>query len=205
MLSSSSGANFALLEECKGTNQRWFDRCIFELGNTNILVGYPRIQEFPVPKLSLAKPLFSRKACRRRFCLRKYAGFRFRPHPGPAFLPLAPPAPSDISKLPTLREKRKSRLQANNVLPKEKHFCLKRPISLESMVSIVSRLWKCAFTAHYHRQDLPGPSPPVDSWHCWWIGNNPYLSTMVPLLKDRDYSVNNAWSHFGGGLVPGRL
>ena len=49
---------------------------------------------------------------------------------------------SDISKLPTLREKRKSRLQANNVLPKEKHFCLKHPISLECMagVSIVSCL-----------------------------------------------------------------
>ena len=30
---------------------------------------------------------------------------------------------------------------------------------------------------------------------------------MVPLLMERDYSlsVNNAWSHFGGGLVPGRL
>ena len=28
------------------------------------------------------------------------------------------------------------------------------------VVSIVSRLWKCAFTAHYHRQDLSGPSPP---------------------------------------------
>ena len=26
----------------------WFDRCIFELGNTNIQVGYQRIQEFHI-------------------------------------------------------------------------------------------------------------------------------------------------------------
>ena len=26
----------------------WFDRCIFELGDTNIQVGYPRIQEFHI-------------------------------------------------------------------------------------------------------------------------------------------------------------
>ena len=30
-------------------------------------------------------------------------------------------------------------------------------------VSIVSRLWRCAFAAHYHRRDLSGPAPPVDS------------------------------------------
>ena len=34
-------------------------------------------------------------------------------------------------------------------------------------VSVVSRLWRCAFAAHYHRRDLSGPSPLVD-WWCWW-------------------------------------
>ena len=38
---------------------------------------------------------------------------------------------------------------------------------------VVRRLWKCSFTAHYHWQDLSGPSPPVD-WNnniiitIWW-------------------------------------
>ena len=29
-------------------HNRWFDRCIFELGDTNIQLGYPRIQEFHI-------------------------------------------------------------------------------------------------------------------------------------------------------------
>ena len=71
----------------------------------------------PIPKarptkLSPAKPFFSRKAFRRRLCLRKYAGFCFRMHLGLASLSLFPPAPSDISKSPTFREKLNSRLQA---------------------------------------------------------------------------------------------